>query len=271
MNSLSVASRRTTVFVGVRRRPQPCRLTPAQETLADVMQRWALGHMTRLNLPREVTDHGQTHVLRVMEYLKILLRLRCCDLNETEKFELRLGVKGHDVGQAWANVDPWTARQSHHIFSYLMITAAWRNGVLPFENRAQALRVAELARCHNVLTELPHDPRLRVMVSYLRVADVMDITYRRATTNSYGERAADVRQYIWSTLPDHKRDEQLAHWQGHDAIRFIRVRDGNRGGIEFQIGVSDKKSAAFQIDRFQEKVAAFEEVVGCVDVKVCAA
>jgi hypothetical protein len=160
----------------------------------------------------EFADHGPAHALRVKSFATQLAFL--LGLTKAEQQLLRAAALFHDVGNI-------LDRQRHHIISQETVERLTAVGELPFSPEEAAL-VGLLCRWHRA-REKDFDPeridtlrnelvRTGVLGSVLRVADAMDIDYRRS---DYTESFARVLKFFFP--------EELPYWTSLEEILGVRV------------------------------------------------
>lgn len=205
--------------------------------------------MRRVHVPFFMTLHGWGHVEHVVANARSLGSL--FDLSDEEQQLLDWAALFHDVGNGAATiygVEEKEARARHHEFSYQMIVE-WRNqglfqGIIPDEDIEA---IADLCLRHRKKMSLPDNPRMRLLCVILRVADGMDIDSRRAQRNDEG------RFFEELDLPE----DSLPHWEGHRAIEALRLVAN--GGLVFEIIVTDRRKAAFQVAEITQELSCLTE------------
>jgi hypothetical protein len=206
-------------------------------------------------IPRFLTQHGWPHVERVVAHARTLGSL--LGLSAAEQKLLDWAALFHDLGNGAAGHWPERglsdaeARRDHHLYSKEMVQD-WAkegrfDGLLEPE---EVLAVAEMVSRHRKATDLPSEPRLRMLTVILRVADAMDIDQRRAQRNDDGEFFEDISSEM--------DPGSIPHWKGHRAIQALRVVAN--GGLTFEVIVSNRKEAAFQVAEISKELAVFTEV-----------
>jgi hypothetical protein len=204
--------------------------------------------MRRVHVPFFLTLHGWGHVEHVVGHARTLGSL--FDLTEREQRLLDWAALFHDVGNGAGTVygvGEKEARERHHEFSAQMINE-WRarglfSGIIPDQD---VFLVADLCLRHRKKMPLPEDSRQRLLCVLLRVADGMDIDSRRAQKNDEG------RFFEELDLPE----ESLPHWEGHRAITALRVVAN--GGLVFEIIVTDRAQAAFQVAEISKELKCLD-------------
>ena len=143
-------------------------------------------------MPPYYSDHGVEHSLRI---LRILDRLtEKVDLKPFEIFPLLCSVWLHDVGMFVgheAGESYETTRGAHHLRSIAFIKIETEAGRLPID-QWQLPNVLDICRAHRskvnideILKSRPFedgsgDIRIRLLASFLRIADACDVHYSRA-------------------------------------------------------------------------------------------
>jgi hypothetical protein len=161
----------------------------------------------------EFADHGPAHALRVKSFATQLSYV--LGVTRTERHLLRAAALFHDVGNI-------TDRHRHHLISQETVERLAASGELPFSAEEAAL-IGVLCRWHRA-REQDFDPeridtlrdeavRTGLLASLLRVADAMDIDYRRS---DYTEAFARVLKLFF---PD-----ELPYWTSLEEILGVRAR-----------------------------------------------
>lgn len=211
--------------------------------------------LRKVEIPFFLTEHGWGHVQRVIGHGRTLGSL--FGLSEAQQRLLDWSAALHDVGNGAATVYPEEgltdkdARKRHHEFSVRMIHEWAESGlfegiVAPEEVDA----VGQLCFAHRKAVELPADPAQRLLTVLLRVADGIDIDARRAQKNDQGI----FFEEIWD-LPEDSRP----HWEGHRAIKALRLDAEPDGGLVFEFVVTDRQAAAFQVAELTKELAPLAE------------
>lgn len=158
----------------------------------------------------EFTDHGPGHALRVKSFATQLGYI--LGLTVTEQHLLRAAALFHDVGNI-------IERERHHIFSQETVEKLTTTGQLPFSAREGAL-VGLVCRWHRKDYEPDRQDELQnetvrtgLLASILRVADAMDIDYRRA---DYSEQFTAVIHLFFS--------HELPFWTSIEEVLGVRLR-----------------------------------------------
>jgi len=169
------------------------------------MLQFARARLTTFN------DHGPDHALRVKGFASQLGYT--LSLTAREHHFLGAAALFHDIGNV---VD----RDRHHIISQETVEKLTTLGKLPFTPK-EAEVVALLCRWHRkdyeperVDTVRGETIRTGLLASILRVADAMDLDYRRA---DYDERFLDVIRFFYPQV--------MHYWMAMDALG-IRFRYG---------------------------------------------
>ena len=156
------------------------------------------------------SDHGPNHALRVRSYATQMAHI--LGFNTAEQHLLRTGALFHDVGNV-------VERERHHVISQDVVLRLVQAGDLPFTAQ-EAEIVGKLCRWHR--REL--DPtrvddvgdrviHTGLMASILRIADAMDIDFRRS---DYDRKFRAVLEFFF---PD-----QLKYWTSLEEILGVRIR-----------------------------------------------
>lgn len=158
----------------------------------------------------EFTDHGPGHALRVKSFATQLGYI--LGLTAAEQHLLRAAALFHDVGNI-------IERERHHILSQETVEKLTAAGQLPFSAREGAV-VGLVCRWHrreyepDRQDEIQDQPiRTGLMASILRVADAMDIDYRRA---DYNEQFISVIRLFFA--------HELPYWTSIQEILGVRLR-----------------------------------------------
>lgn len=187
----------------------------------------------------QFTDHGPGHAFRVKAFATQL----GCILNLTaeEHHLLRAGAVLHDIGNV---VD----RERHHIISQETVEKMARAGKLPY-NPKEAELVGLLCRWHrreydpNRTDALRgHKIRTGLLASTLRIADALDIDYRRS---DYGKKFREVLAFFFH--------DELLHWNSLDEIYGVRIHCNP--DVNIQVFTKGTVSKNLQIQRLQEDIA----------------
>jgi len=158
----------------------------------------------------EFNDHGPNHVLRVKSFATQLGYV--VGLTPTERHLLRAAAYFHDIGNV---ID----RKRHHITSQETVEKLSTLGRLPFTPKEAEL-VGLLCRWHRKAydpqrVDVLREERIRtgLRASVLRVADAMDLDYRRA---DHGQKFRQVIHFFYS------QDDHF--WTSMDETLGVRVR-----------------------------------------------
>ncbi len=200
----------------------------------------------------QFTDHGPGHAFRVKAFSTQL----GCILNLTteEHHLLRAGAVLHDIGNV---VD----RERHHIISQETVEKMARAGMLPY-NPKEAELVGLLCRWHrreydpNRTDALRgHKIRTGLLASVLRIADALDIDYRRS---DYGKKFRQVLDFFFH--------DELLHWNSLEEIYGVRIHCNPDVNIQvFTKGIVSKN---LQIGRLQEDIASTPLNLGIDEISV---
>lgn len=186
---------------------------------------------------RGMNDHGPLHAQRVHSMVGHLCAL--IELSTHERDLIRAAALLHDIGMA-------DDRENHHIKSAEIVRNLVAEGELPFDNQETEI-VSKLCEWHR----REYDPddvhqelniRTGVLASILRLADAMDLDYRRA--EDYPHQEPVIKRI-------HK--EQSPHHLSVRSILGIRIYAG-RGGTELHILVDQMPYASLQITRLVEEL-----------------
>lgn len=188
----------------------------------------------------EFTDHGPGHVLRVKSFATQLGYILA--LTGAEQHLLRAAALFHDVGNI-------IERERHHILSQETVEKLTSAGQLPFSAREGAL-VGLLCRWHRKgyepdrQDEIQGQPiRTGLLASILRVADAMDIDYRRA---DYNEQFISVIRLFFA--------HELPYWTSVQEILGVRLRCLPE--LNFQVFTQGEVNDNIQITMLQKDLAA---------------
>jgi hypothetical protein len=188
----------------------------------------------------EFTDHGPGHAFRVKA---LATQLGCIlDLTSEEHHLLRAGALFHDVGNV---VD----RARHNIISQEVVEKLAEAGKLPF-NPKEAELVGLMCCWHRKEYDSDRTDTLRgqtirtgLLASVLRVADAMDIDYRRS---DHGKKFRQVLEFFFPN--------EMPHWNSADEIfgvRFHCIPD-----VKIQIFTRGFVVDNLQIDMLRRDIAS---------------
>lgn len=149
-----------------------------------------------MNAP-EFTDHGANHCIRVVEALDKLVSEEVMGrLNESELYFLLSSAWLHDIGLLSKQIgptrlEPKEIRERHHELTkiYIMSNAKYREYDIYSETEART--IADICYCHRQVSiqsvceaSVPigaHSVHVRFLSALLRLADEMDMDFRRAS------------------------------------------------------------------------------------------
>lgn len=178
-----------------------------------------------------LTDHGPGHLEHVEHNADVLGAL--AKLPQVELDFLKAAVLLHDIGHCEATYE------EHNIHSGRLVRALSKNGELPF-NEKQANLIGLLCEWHRGKYEYDYRDdesgiRIGFLASILRIADAMDISYRR------------VRGYekITAVLKPTKQ-KLLRYWNAAKAIKGVRLICNER--VVIQVLTDDPKQASENIN-----------------------
>jgi hypothetical protein len=193
----------------------------------------AKGHALSLGM----NDHGPLHAQRVhalVGYLGALVAL-----NAHERALLKAAALLHDIGMA-------KDRENHHIVSANLVRTLSSEGKLPFSSE-EADVVSTLCEWHR--REYDADAihqglgvRTGVLASMLRLADAMDLDYRRS--EDYWRQESVIA---------HVHNEQAPHHLSVRSIIGIRLY-ASQMGTEVQLLVDNVSHADLQLARLVEEL-----------------
>jgi hypothetical protein len=159
------------------------------------------------------SDHGPNHAFRVKSFAAQLGS--ALDLTVAEHHLLRAGAMWHDIGNV---VD----RERHHLISQETVEKLTAQGKLPYTPK-EAQIIGLLCRWHRREYDAHRVDHLRgeqirtgLLASILRVADAMDLDYRRS---DYGERFHEILRFFY--------DDEWHFWAPMFDVAGIRVRCGS--------------------------------------------
>lgn len=197
----------------------------------------------------EFTDHGPGHAFRVKSLAQQLGFI--LDLTTEEHQLLRAGALFHDVGNV-------VERGWHNIISQETVLKLAEQGELPF-NQKEAEVVGLLCRWHRKEYEPERVDVLRgetirtgLLASTLRVADSMDIDFRRS---DQGEKFRKVLAFFF---PD-----ELKHWNSADEIYGVRFLCNP--GINIQVFTKGHVADNLQIEMLRGDAASTPLKLGIVE------
>ena len=155
----------------------------------------------------QMNDHGPLHAQRVHSSAKLLGML--FDLSSHEYSLLLASALLHDIGMV-------KDRKTHHKESYNLVKKMCDQKVLPFDENEEEI-VATLCKWHRKdydkdLVDEVTGVRVGLLASLLRIADSMDLDYRRST--DYDSRDRIVEDYY---------SDQKQHHLGVLNILALRV------------------------------------------------
>ena len=124
----------------------------------------------------QMNDHGPLHAQRVHSSARLLGAL--FELSSHEYSLLLASALLHDIGMV-------KDRKTHHIISYDIVKKLSVDGLLPFDEYESEI-VATLCKWHRKeydreLIDVETGVRVGLLASLLRIADSMDLDYRRST------------------------------------------------------------------------------------------
>ncbi|MBL7661500.1 HD domain-containing protein [bacterium] len=226
------------------------------ELTAKDMVSFGLGIMTRVHAPWYMTEHTQRHVIRVLKIVESLASLffgrkggNFKYLDDRALLLLRLAGALHDIGHGMKNKSPEDARKHHYEYSHDMILEMAKNG--KFEGLLTDEEVGQLAEIclyHGGGMPFPKDLKAAFVCALLRIADGMDIDWRRANQNTAGTPFSKLEEDIIAM-----GDGQIEHWQGHQAIYGTRIV-AHGDALTFDFVVTDLTKSGFQRERFMSKL-----------------
>ncbi len=180
----------------------------------------------------EYVDHGPGHILRVKSFATQLSYI--LGLTPTERHLLRAATLFHDVGNI-------VERPRHHIISQETVERLTTAGQLPFSPREGAL-VGLLCRWHRKAYHSDQQDELHgetirtgLLASILRVADAMDIDFRRS---DYGPQ---LQRVVYFYYPDDN------FWYT-DAEKVLGVRVYCAPAVNLQIFKLEQTTVNHQIN-----------------------
>jgi hypothetical protein len=185
-------------------------------------------------------DHGPGHALRVKSFACQLGSL--AGLSEVEQGLLRIAALFHDVGNI---VD----RKEHHVISQETVIRMTAEGALPFTSQ-EAEIIGLLCRWHRK----EYDPnrtdevngrmiRTGLLASVLRVADAMDIDYRRS---DYPDRWFQVIRFFFP--------QEVPFWDSLNEILGLRILC--KPVVELRVFTRGEVRANLEITRLHTELAS---------------
>lgn len=191
-----------------------------------------------------MTDHGPLHAQRVYTICRWLSTL--FSLTEYELSLLHAAALLHDIGMVSSN------RKMHNEESEKLVIQAQKDSLLPFTKK-EAHVVGILCRWHrgndynSSLEEKCGTKFVRIglLASILRLADELDLDFRRTDCDSIDEMKITA-QY---------KESQLKYHESVLSILGVRVRVNNTGKY-FELLVEDITAAALQIERLVKEILA---------------
>jgi hypothetical protein len=185
-------------------------------------------------------DHGPGHALRVKSFACQLGNL--VGLSEVEQGLLRIAALFHDVGNI---VD----RKEHHVISQETVIRMTAEGVLPFTAQ-EAEIIGLLCRWHR----REYDPnrmdevngrmiRTGLLASVLRLADAMDIDYRRS---DYPDRLFQVIRFFFP--------QEVPFWTSLKEILGLRILC--KPAVELRVFTRGEVKANIEITRLRTDLAS---------------
>ncbi|MFN8458238.1 MAG: HD domain-containing protein [Anaerolineae bacterium] len=187
----------------------------------------------------EFTDHGPGHALRVKSFATQLGYI--LGLTTAEQHLLRAAALFHDVGNI-------IEREHHHILSQETVEKLTSAGQLPFSTREGTL-IGLLCRWHRKEYEPDRQDELQnetirtgLLASILRVADAMDIDYRRA---DYNEQFISVIRLFFS--------HEMPYWTSIQEVLGVRLRCLPE--LNFQVFTQGKINDNMQIAMLRKDLA----------------
>jgi len=178
-----------------------------------------------------LTDHGPGHLEHVEHNADVLGAL--ASLPQAELDYLRAAVLLHDLGHCKATYS------KHNVYSAKLVRDLSKKKELPFNDK-QAKLISSLCEWHRGQYDYGYIDkesgiRIGFLASILRIADAMDISYRR------------VRDYekITAVLEPTKR-ESLQYWDAAKAIKGVRLICNER--IVIQVLTDDPTQASENVN-----------------------
>ncbi|MBU4380591.1 MAG: hypothetical protein L6300_02315 [Syntrophaceae bacterium] len=186
----------------------------------------------------QMNDHGPLHAQRVYMNAKLLCSL--FDISPHEKALLLAASLLHDIGMA-------DDRDNHHIVAHDLVLELSESGELPF-SAEEAHVVATLCKWHRKdfdPDEVEEQLKIRtgLLASMIRIADSMDLDYRRSP-DFQGSREKIIERI---------NKDQLPHHLSVLSIIALRLRV-NHIGTKLELFVENFKLASLQIDRLIEEL-----------------
>lgn len=190
-------------------------------------------------LSAQMNDHGPLHAQRVRMYAKMLCSIY--PVSEIEESLLLAAALLHDIGMAKND------RARHHIISKNIVIQCTKDGELPF-SKEESQVVGLLCMWHRKKYNpnfIHKATRVRVgfLASLLRLADGMDIDYRRSI-NFHEDREEIITKLNKDQLPHHRSVSSIA------AIRICLTKIDTKAEIFFQ----EFEHAGLQIARFVDEL-----------------
>jgi hypothetical protein len=230
-----------------RRRTLPARLWPAlhathrlysTQEIATLRTVTPILQFARAKLG-EFADHGPGHALRVKSFATQLGYL--LGLTLPEQHLLRAAALFHDIGNI---VD----RQRHHLISQETVEKLTAAGQLPF-SAGEAALIGLVCRWHRKEYEPERCDRLQdkpirtgLLASILRVADAMDIDFRRA---DYSEQFTRIVHLFFP--------REIPYWTSLEEILGLRLL--GQAEMSFQVFTRGPVSDNIQIAMLRQDLA----------------
>lgn len=214
----------------------------SEQEIATIRVAMPFLHFARAQLSAFAADHGLGHARRVQSLATQLGYLQ--DLTRVERHVLRIAALLHDIGNA---VD----RERHHIVSQEIVEDLAARGLLPF-SPAEAAVIGLICRWHRRAfdpdrIDMLGEERLRtgLLASILRVADAMDIDYRRS---DHDQAFKEIQRLFY---PD-----EMSHRTGMEDILGVRIYAHDASDLTLQVHTRGLAVDNVQIAMLRRDVAA---------------
>lgn len=166
------------------------------------------------------TDHGTSHVERVISKLNSLSALVPDGLNEREQFFLLVGSYFHDLGMFLCRLPNESARETrihHHERSADLVDTLVAGGYVNLDQFEVSV-TKHLVRAHRAvnLDQVPEEQpieqftvRTRLLSAMLRIADACDMDHTRAPEA--------VFRFLFDAIPSSSRQ----YWRQHQIVAAV--------------------------------------------------
>lgn len=182
------------------------------------------------------TDHGTSHVERVIAKLESLSALVPGGLNEREQFFLLTGSYCHDLGMFLCRLPNEAARETrahHNERSADLIERLVTGGYVNLDQFEVSV-TKHLVRAHRAvsLDDVPEEQsieqftvRMRLLSAMLRIADACDMDHTRAPEA--------VFRFLYDTIPSSSRQ----YWRQHQIVAAVNF-NSEHGAIVISVQIN---------------------------------